>query len=388
MRVLKVADVAMTASGGLSGAMRANGEALARRGHQVTFLWRHQLVSDRCPTRLRRVVVPWVVCLRVARQMMSADVVEIHEPLAGPYAWLSSVGVCRRYLPPCVVLSHGLEDRCWRTFLESKVLVGTPVTRRSRFWMRTAFLPQTWLGLRRAAQVIVLNQADRRHLERSGIPDDRVNVVANGVRTEDFKSVHEPGSFLRVLFLGTWIERKGVKDLAEAWALVSQSHPSAQLTLAGTGAASTTVLCGFASRCRSSLRVIPHLEHDQVPSLFAAHDVAVLPSWFEGMPLAALEAAASGLAVLATAIPGTSDIFPRGEDDGAILVETQDPAALAASIGRLADDPQLLVTLQGRARKTAKKFTWESSAAGFERAYRMALEGAAPRARLTNPNTV
>lgn len=385
MRVVKVADVPVMAAAGMSGAMIANGEALGRFGHEVTYLWRHHLMSERCPLRLRRLVVPWAVCLRVVRLAGKVDLVEIHEPLAGPYAWLARTRLWSRHLPPCVVLSHGLEDRCWRTVVEHRAAAGTPVPWHARLVKRATLVSQARFGLRRAAQVLVLNQEDRSNLERSGIPVDRISVVANGVKVKSLPPARESALGLRVVFVGTWIERKGVKELAEAWLHVSRSHPSAFLTIVGTGTPPGVVRASFDQTCRRSISVFAHLEHAEVLQVLSRHDAFVLPSWYEGMPLAALEAAASGLAVIASAIPGTTDIFAAGEQDGAILVDPFCPGALAASIIRLADDYELLKALQGRAQATAARFTWKSSAAGFDEAYRKALRRVSPDPSCRSP---
>jgi len=108
--------------------------------------------------------------------------------------------------------------------------------------------------------------------------------------------------------------------------------------------------------------------------------VLVLPSWYEGMPLAVLECAAAGMAVVTTRIAGTMEVFrqPDPEQDGAIFVEIQRPLELAAAICRLAADRSLLSSLQQRARKRASLFTWESSARSFAAAYEGAASSAAP----------
>jgi len=93
------------------------------------------------------------------------------------------------------------------------------------------------------------------------------------------------------------------------------------------------------------------------------------------MPLAILEGAAAGMAVVTTGIAGTMEIFrfPDPEQDGAILVKVQDPTGLATAICRLAADRLLLHLLQGRARERASQFTWESSARSFAEAYEKAI---------------
>jgi glycosyltransferase involved in cell wall biosynthesis len=77
---------------------------------------------------------------------------------------------------------------------------------------------------------------------------------------------------------------------------------------------------------------------DDVEAWYAAMDVFVLPSWREGFPRAAMEAAASGLPIVATDIRGCRQVVADGVTG--VLVPVRDPVALAEAIGGLADDTE------------------------------------------------
>jgi glycosyltransferase involved in cell wall biosynthesis len=76
---------------------------------------------------------------------------------------------------------------------------------------------------------------------------------------------------------------------------------------------------------------------DDVERLYHAMDLFVLPSWREGFPRAAMEAAASGLPVVATDVRGCRQVVDHGMTG--LLVPVRDAAALAAAITALGDDP-------------------------------------------------
>jgi glycosyltransferase involved in cell wall biosynthesis len=71
----------------------------------------------------------------------------------------------------------------------------------------------------------------------------------------------------------------------------------------------------------------------------AAVDIGVLPSFYEGLPLTAVETLAAGVPLVATAVDGTPEVVINGETG--YLVPPGDPAALAEAIGRLARQPEL-----------------------------------------------
>jgi glycosyltransferase involved in cell wall biosynthesis len=91
--------------------------------------------------------------------------------------------------------------------------------------------------------------------------------------------------------------------------------------------------------------------------LLAAADIIVLPSIWEGSPLAAQEAVRAGRPLIATAVGG----IPTLLGDGAELIEPEDEKALAAAIGRVLDDPAHAAQLADRARAAAVRLPSETA---------------------------
>ncbi len=88
-----------------------------------------------------------------------------------------------------------------------------------------------------------------------------------------------------------------------------------------------------------------------VADLMAAMDVFVLPSWREGVPRSAIEAAATGLPLVVTDIRGCREVVRDGVEG--ILVPVRDPAQLTSAIARLAGDPALRARMGAAARTRA-----------------------------------
>lgn len=360
--------------------MLRGGKVLAEAGHEVHYVFGEDLLSRRVPHRARRLLAPLAVVRRVValHRVSPLDVVEVHEPLGAWYGLLAASSFGRKVLPPMVVLSHGLEDRCWRTTLEHRSRHGVTTPRWSRISVRWTLLVQARVALSHAAHVVVLNSEDRRILLARGMNEARVSVVPNGVDQSLFEIGHSPSAHLRFVFLGSWIERKGISALTEAWEEVHCAHPGVTLTLAGVG--NVRIEDHFSASSRTSVTTIPSVRRDDLPQLLSDHDVLVLPSWFEGMPLVALEAAAASLAVIAAGIPGVTDIFrpPNPEADGALLFSHRDHGGLAIALRRLAGDPALVSDLRQAGHARASSFSWETTALGLAAAYERAVISRAP----------
>jgi len=95
---------------------------------------------------------------------------------------------------------------------------------------------------------------------------------------------------------------------------------------------------------------------DDMPALFAATDIFVLPSYYrEGLPRSLIEAAACATPLITTDMPGCRDVVTDGVDG--LIVPPRNAAALSAAIGRLLDAPELARRLGLAARaKTLAEF--------------------------------
>lgn len=130
-------------------------------------------------------------------------------------------------------------------------------------------------------------------------------------------------------FVGSLSENKGVLDLADA---VSRTSVDPTVLVAGDGPARDT----FEAALNGRGVFLDSVPYDQMPAVYAAMDVLVLPSHSEGLPRVLLEAGAAGVPVIATNVGGIPDVVREGETG--LLCPPRDPAALAASIDSLFTD--------------------------------------------------
>ena len=133
----------------------------------------------------------------------------------------------------------------------------------------------------------------------------------------------------------------------------------------------------------SAVRFVEPQPQDALPDWYRAADVTVVPSYSESFGLVAIESQACGTPVVAAAVGGLRTAVADGVSG--VLVDGHDPAAYAAVLAELADDPARRRALGSAAVDHAARFGWGTTAAGLLDVYGDALaERAVPAALAVN----
>ncbi|WP_405422066.1 glycosyltransferase family 4 protein [Streptomyces erythrochromogenes] len=234
---------------------------------------------------------------------------------------------------------------------------------------------------RAAAAVIVLTEQQARFVEEAyRVPPARVHVVPNGVGPEFFRTAPAPTPAtapvdgatatatprpLRLLYVGRLSAQKNIARLLDA---ISLAESPLRLRVVGGGELDADLRARAAALgLGERVEFTGPLYDGDLLAAYADADAFVLPSDREGMPLAALEAMAAALPVLATDVPGNTELLR-----GVGLLAAPDPASLAAAVDRLASDPALRGRLAGRSAERARRHTWEEVTRQVELVYRKA----------------
>ena len=205
----------------------------------------------------------------------------------------------------------------------------------------------------------------------AGFPEGRVVRIPNGVDISRFApagAVRTDRSARTVLFLGRLDPQKGVNVLLGAWNEVAFCQPDTTLVIGGVGPEEAALRAaatrpGLAGRVRFLGAVPDPGAHLRTAAAF------VLPSWHEGLPNALLEAMATGLPCVATAIGGTTDVATDESD--ALLVPPGDAAALAKALLRILTDADLAGRLGAAARRrVVAAFSLDATVIRYEQVYR------------------
>jgi glycosyltransferase involved in cell wall biosynthesis len=305
---------------------------------------------------------------------LKPDIVHTHNPKPGLYG---RVAARAAGVPAVVNTVHGLyaspED---------------PLSRRAVVYT-----------LERAASLcsgaeLVQNPEDVEVLARLGVPRDKLVLLGNGIDLQRFGPADAHSRQRARTLLGVEADavvvgmvarlvwQKGFRELFEAAERLYAAHPNVVFVVVGgpdpekADAISPDELAAAARRGR----FVFVGDRDDVEDLYPGFDLFVLPSYREGFPRSAMEAAATGLPVIASDIRGCRQAVSDGQTG--LLVPLHDPTRLAASIAQLVVDADLRrrMGLAGR-RKAEAEFDDRDVVAKTLAAYERVLATASRRRR-------
>ena len=210
-----------------------------------------------------------------------------------------------------------------------------------------------------------------------GIDPNKLVLIPNGIiheplpvvdRTAVLKEIDVEPDAQVMGYVGRLWPQKRVRDAIWAVEVIRNIKPKIMLLVIGDGP-DRMDLIDYAEKVEivDRIRFLGHRE--DVPRLMAAMDVLVLPSEFEGMPNAAMEAMNAALPVVASDIPVNNELVVDGETG--FLVPVGDTKALANRVNRLFDDAVLRAGLgQAGQRRVRELFAAEKMFEAHAKLYR------------------
>ena len=316
-------------------ALSSPGEPLEEFGRDMQ-IYVHATPMPRRITPLVDLAAVWRI-VRVIRQVRPT-LVDAHTPKGGLLAMMAA-SLCR--VPVRIYHQHGLP------LVTAKGLKRLIL----RWTERTA--------CRLAHQVICVSESVREVAISEGLcPPGKIKVLGRGsidgiegerkfnparISTESAQRVRAryqiPQGSLVMGFVGRIVRDKGLVELVQSWRVLREECPSLHLLVAGPFESRDPIPADVEAMMRSDPRIhLAGMVHD-MPSIYRTLDLLVLPTYREGFPASLLEAAAMGVPVIATRIPGCVDAVRDGETG--LLVPVRDAEALTAAIRVYLGDPKL-----------------------------------------------
>jgi glycosyltransferase involved in cell wall biosynthesis len=248
------------------------------------------------------------------------------------------------------------------------VIVETPHLREQwrHGWKASTVIDRT-VG-RFVDRYIAVSEANGRYLvNEKRLPARKVKVIQNGANLDRFHPSNPPPGLKEslgfalddpVLLVAARLDaQKGHRVLLDAIPLIQAEFPRVRLVCVGQGSLQEELERHVAKLGISEAVRFAGYHSDILPWLALA-DICVLPSFYEGLPLVAIETLAAGKAMVATAVDGTPEVIVDGRTG--LTVPPGDVKALAAAIIRLLRDPALRGRLASAGREwVLSRFTQE-----------------------------
>jgi glycosyltransferase involved in cell wall biosynthesis len=212
------------------------------------------------------------------------------------------------------------------------------------------------------------------YTKHRGVPAGKTTVIHSGIDLERFRpsesavlealraSLDITAETRVLLTVGRLNEQKGQKYLVPTMETLARVRSDVVLLIAGDGEEKDALDRAIrAAGLESRIRLLG--ARRDIPRLLEIADLFVFPSIHrEGFPISVLEAMAAGKPIVASSIPGVTDLLRDGEIG--VLVPPRDPAALAAALDALLNDPRRAEEIAEAGRHTVRRqYTREASAA-------------------------
>lgn len=225
-------------------------------------------------------------------------------------------------------------------------------------------------------RTVCVSEAQADKVRACGVPAQRIVVIPNAVDLPPATAAPDRERWATLFdtppryIVGTGSRlspEKGIDQLVAAAAIVVKERPDIGFVVCGEGPLRPLLSEQIAAAGLTRRVVLAGYQANMTADL-AAWDLAVLPSYTEGMPVFVLEAMAAGLPVVATAVGGTPEVVRPGATG--YLVPSGSPAALAQQILATLRDPAAARTMgQAGRQRVLERFTFASQSVAYRRLF-------------------
>jgi len=212
-----------------------------------------------------------------------------------------------------------------------------------KYWL---YRLMEWIALRGSDYIICATSAQRDLLAARYGPQKMV-LVPNLVDTDRFSPLLEAQRENHLLFVGRLVAQKNLDGLFKGLRLAADQGLSLPLKVVGQGEQELT-LQALAAELGLNVAFLGVVPNDRLPDIYARAWAFVLPSHFEGMPKALLEAMSCGTPCLGADVEGISDLLVDG---GTGVLVDPSPESIAAGLLRLSGDADLRRRIGQEARR-------------------------------------
>ncbi len=207
-------------------------------------------------------------------------------------------------------------------------------------------------------------------------PEQEIEIISNGVDTELFypdKNKHSKSNEVQLLFISRLMPQKGIDILIKACNVLNKRGiTNYKLTIVGEGHLKGLMFSLIDEyNLKDKINYLGWKDLEELPNIYRAADIFILPSVMEGMPSVVLQAMASGLPIVASRVKGFEELL-EGNING-LFAEYNNPDEFAEALEKLIKSPELREKMSKKSLEKSKQFSWESIAKQYLEFYERAL---------------
>ena len=299
-------------------------------GHQVTVLTVkrgakvEEIACHYYLKQFRWFKMPWdflgmenPICPGMWWELFKSDFDLIHTHSHLFFTTLVSVIISKIKNKPCVVTVHGVRavrDKATNLFQE--------------VWLKLF----SRLIFKITEKIICLTQADADEIKNYGVQEEKVVVIPNGIDTQLFNQYNFHNDY--ILWVGRFVEEKGLKYLVEALEGVANVFPNKRVVLVGDGPLKQEIMIKVNKKGLNNMfEYKENCSQQEIAKLMKSCELFVLPSLKEGFPKCLLEAMACGKPVITT--KGLKEIV----NGAGVTVNSKNPEELRNAITDILFNP-------------------------------------------------
>jgi glycosyltransferase involved in cell wall biosynthesis len=237
---------------------------------------------------------------------------------------------------------------------------------------RAWFSSQTHEKLSRAAFVyadafVTGNELDRKYVLNAKLyPADRATVVHPGIDSEYLAKPFTPQKQQKVIYAGSWIQRKGVENVTKVMTSILTQKPDLQFDIYGTGMAEDAVLSHFPQELHNRITVRPRVSIEENAIGLAEAKVFFFPTYYEGFGLTLAEAMASSCAAVTTPTGFGAELHNGHE---AMICDFDDVQAMEQAIRTLLEVEEVRIKIARNGWQRVQALSWSANVKKLESIY-------------------
>ena len=282
--------------------------------------------------------------------------------------------ICKQFKPD-ILVAHGFTEHLWGRYagLAAKVPVLIHVEHNTRENYSLSRRLQMHFLTRFTAAIVGCAEGVKSRLKELGLPEEKLLSIPNGIDLDRFKNADShPFESRRpaIVMSSRFGRQKDHTTAIRAIAILRDRGVDIKLTFAGTGHPRYIAMAKTLTQDLDLGEYISFAGHcPNLPELLMQHQIFLLSSHYEGMPLALAEGMAAGCAAIGSCVPGIQEML-RDKEDG-LIVEHKSPTSLADAIEKLATNQAYAQKLAKAGRLRAlNEFSLERMRSDYEALYR------------------